>query len=123
MSRGQAEDARTHGYLGNLLWGRDYPHVEGTFHPPDDPRAEPMTQVALRHVLSVVPPEDRAMVAGETLVKVFGLDRDKLARVAASIGAPSADALGRAPDAIPEVLPGSNAFLGHSGPWQDDRCG
>jgi hypothetical protein len=71
----------------------------------------------------VVPPEDRAKVAGETLVKVFGLDRDRLARVAATIGAPSADDLGRAPDSIPEVLPGSNAFLGHSGPWQEERIG
>jgi predicted TIM-barrel fold metal-dependent hydrolase len=122
MSRGQAEDARDHGYLGNLLWGRDYPHVEGTVHPPGDPGAEPMTQTALRHVLSVLAPEDRARVAGETLVKVFGLDRERLAAVAARIGAPTAIALGTPPAAIPEVLPGSNAFLGHSGPWQEERA-
>jgi hypothetical protein len=38
MSRWQAEDARTHGYLGNLLWGRDYPTSREHFSSPTDRR-------------------------------------------------------------------------------------
>jgi predicted TIM-barrel fold metal-dependent hydrolase len=123
MSRWQAEDARTHGYLGNLLWGRDYPHVEGTFQQPDGPETEPVTRIALRNVVSAVPPAERSNVAGENLVRVFGLDRNKLGRVAAAIGAPSGDELATAPEILPTLHPSSNAFRGHAGPREDELLG
>ena len=55
MSTFQAEEAWREGYAENVLWGRDYPHVEGTWAPRDDPDAEPITKLALRHVFSNVP--------------------------------------------------------------------
>ena len=36
-----------HGYDANIVWGSDYPHVEGTFLHQDDPSAEPITQLSL----------------------------------------------------------------------------
>lgn len=118
MSTWQAEDATRNGYAGNVLWGRDYPHVEGVFQHLDDPDAEPVTRVALRHLFSHVPTRETAMMAGENLVRVFALDADHLRKVAADIGAPTFAELAVAPDpaTFPPVGENSNAFRGQAGP-------
>ena len=84
MSTWQAEDATRNGYAANVLWGRDYPHVEGVFQQLDDPDAVPVTRVALRHLFSHVPTTETAMMAGENLMRVFALDADYLRQVAAT---------------------------------------
>jgi predicted TIM-barrel fold metal-dependent hydrolase len=114
MSTFQAEEAVAEGYVENLLWGRDYPHVEGTWQATDDPDAEPITKLALRHVLSRVPTGDALRIAGQNAVRVYGLDGDYLAGVAARIGAPTAAELAVAPETLPE-LDRSNAFVGQAG--------
>ena len=55
LSGEMAEEACREGYATNVIWGSDYPHVEGTFQALDDPDAEPVTRLSLRHVLSRVP--------------------------------------------------------------------
>ena len=110
-----AEDAWRHGYDRNIVWGSDYPHVEGTFVKVDDPEAEPITQLSLRNTLSRVPPESAALMAGENAVSAYGLDRDELVAVADRIGAPSLRTLTTAPDSLPEIPEGSMAFSGQVG--------
>ncbi|MGH9051225.1 MAG: amidohydrolase family protein [Acidimicrobiia bacterium] len=120
MSGEMAEDAWRQGYATNVVWGSDYPHVEGTFQHLDDPDAEPITRLSLRHVLSRVPSREALLMAGQNGVRVYGLDGDELARVAARIGAPTAEELATAPEALPEISPRSNAFRGQAGPRAED---
>ena len=115
LSPAMAEDAWRHGYDRNIVWGSDYPHVEGTFVKVDDPDAEPITQLSLRNTLSRVPAESAALMAGENGVRAYGLDRDELVAVARRIGAPSLRTLTTAPDALPEIPEGSMAFTGQVG--------
>ena len=75
------------GYASNVLWGRDYPHAEGVFQHLDDPDAEPVTRIALRNLFSHVPPRETVQMAGENVIRVFGLDGDYLQKVAVDIGA------------------------------------
>lgn len=115
ISTFQAEEAWREGYAENVLWGRDYPHVEGTWAPSDDPEAEPVTKLALRYVFSKVPTREALLMAGENAVGVYGLDATYLAAVAARIGAPTPAELSVAPDAIPDAGR-SIAFVGQAGP-------
>ena len=114
MSTFQAEEAWREGYAENVLWGRDYPHVEGTWRPVAD-GDEPVTKLALRHVLSRVPAREALQIAGQNAVRVYWLDVKHLAKVAAEIGAPSAAELAVAPKSLPDV-DSSNAFVGQAGP-------
>ena len=52
ISTDQVEEACREGYAENVLWGQDYPHVEGVFQVQDDPDAEPIPRLALRHAFS-----------------------------------------------------------------------
>jgi predicted TIM-barrel fold metal-dependent hydrolase len=63
--------------LGNLLWGTDYPHCEGTW---------PHTRVAMRHTFASVPEEETRLILGENAVDVYHFDRDKLRAIADRIG-------------------------------------
>ena len=116
LSSHLADEASRDGFAGNIMWGRDYPHIEGVWQHLGDPAAEPITKLALRNTLHSVPAADRARMAGENAVRELGLDRAKLASVAARIGAPSVDDLGVAPGLLPEVGERSNAFRGQAGP-------
>jgi predicted TIM-barrel fold metal-dependent hydrolase len=118
MSTWQAEDAVRNGYASNVLWGRDYPHAEGVFQHLDDPEAEPVTRIALRNLFSHVPPRETVQMAGENVIRVFGLDADYLQNVAVDIGAQTLAQLADAPDpaTFPPIDQISNAFRGQAGP-------
>jgi hypothetical protein len=116
MSTFQAEEAWRESYATNVLWGRDYPHAEGTYLYTEHPEEEPITRLALRHVFSCVPTREALLMAGDNAVGVFGLDGDALARVAARIGALTTDELATRPESLPEVPSSSNAFRGQAGP-------
>ena len=48
----EAEQAVLHGFQSQLMWGSDYPHLEGTFvHPDDDGHAVGDEAGAAQHVL------------------------------------------------------------------------
>lgn len=115
LSPEMAQDAWHHGYDQNVIWGSDYPHVEGTFVHLDDPDAEPITQLALRNTFGHVPPTSAARMAGENGVRAFGLDREELRAVAQRIGAPSLRSLTTPPDVLPKIPDGSMAFSGQVG--------
>ena len=63
--------------IGNLMWGTDYPHCEGTW---------PHTRVAQRHTFGSVPEEEARMILGENAIDVYHLDRAALREVADRIG-------------------------------------
>ena len=111
-----AGQAHREGFVGNVLWGRDYPHIEGTFQVRDDDRAEPISQLSLRCAVSGLPPAERAMIAGTNAVRALGLDGAALARVATAIGAPTIAELGEHPAELPAISERSNAFRGQAGP-------
>ena len=110
-----AEEAWREGYASNVMWGRDYPHVEGTFLYTDDAQAEPVSRLSLRHTLSRLPTREALLIAGENALGVYGLDRERLAEVAARIAAPTAAELSTPPRSLPEVPSKSNAFRGQAG--------
>ena len=63
--------------LDNLLWGSDYPHIEGTW---------PRTKLAMRNTLWDVPVDDVRKILGENALAVYPLNADALAAIAARIG-------------------------------------
>src|SRR4051812_19592035 len=111
----QAKEAVEEGFVDNVLWGRDYPHVEGVWQAPGENEPEPLTKVGLRYVFSRVATDDALKMAGQNAVDVFKLDGDYLGKVAAQVGAPTGVELGVPPTELPETF-GSNAFVGQAGP-------
>ncbi|HET6950699.1 MAG TPA: amidohydrolase family protein [Acidimicrobiales bacterium] len=98
----EAEQAVLHGFDSQLMWGSDYPHVEGTYVNPEGAGTPSVTRLALRNSFcSLAPDQIRRMVGGNA-IEVYDLDRDALERVAASIGAPTIDELTTPIDAVPE---------------------
>jgi len=75
----------------NLMWGSDYPHVEGT---------HPYTRLSLQTTFAGIEPDYVRRMIGQTAVEVYGLDAGKLAAVAADIG-PTVDELSSAPEERP----------------------
>jgi predicted TIM-barrel fold metal-dependent hydrolase len=63
--------------IENLLWGDDYPHVEGTW---------PLTDLCLRDTFAEVPEADARKILGENALDVYGFDREALLPIAARIG-------------------------------------
>ena len=61
----------------NLLWGSDYPHIEGTW---------PRTRLAMRNTLWDVPVDEVRKVLGENALGVYPLDAEALEPIAARIG-------------------------------------
>jgi predicted TIM-barrel fold metal-dependent hydrolase len=114
ISPWQALDAVDHRYVDNVLWGRDYPHIEGVFQATVAPGDEPMTKLALRHVFSRIPAADAAKILGANALRVFGLDGGALQTVADRIAAPTLAELAVAPEVLPDNE--GNGFIGQSGP-------
>jgi predicted TIM-barrel fold metal-dependent hydrolase len=90
QSRHEAEVAIAEGWSGNVMWGSDYPHPEGTYHwQPEDSDATPTTRLAMRNTFSGLPDTEVRNMLGETGVGVYNFDREALGKVAERIGAPS----------------------------------
>jgi hypothetical protein len=67
----------------NMIFGRDYPHPEGTW---------PHTAGWLRDAFEGVPDDELRLILGENAVRFFGLDHARLAEIAKRIG-PTIDEL------------------------------
>src|SRR3954447_18877443 len=63
--------------IGNLLWGNDLPHPEGTY---------PHTRRWINERFAAVPEDEARLVLGETAVDLYGLDRSRLQDIADRIG-------------------------------------
>jgi hypothetical protein len=80
------EVERRHGIgLDAWLFGADYPHPEGTW---------PNTRTWLQAAFKGVPENEMRAMLGENAIKVYGLDKDWLAGIAAKIGPNAGDILG-----------------------------
>ena len=71
----EAEQAVLHGFESQLMWGSDYPHVEGTFVHPDGAAMPSVTRLALRNTFCNIPPEHTRRMIGENAIDVYDLDR------------------------------------------------
>ncbi len=76
MSRIEAERRHEIG-LGNIMWGTDYPHPEGTW---------PITEKMMVETFHGLPEADIERMLGGTAVDWYGLDRDALVAIAERIG-------------------------------------
>ena len=111
LSRAEADDAVAHGYVDRLLWGADYPHMEGTFQVGETS----FTRLSLRFALAGHDEATVRAVLGGNAATVYGLDLDRLAPIAAAIGAPTFDELREPLEAVPA---GASSFAFRTfGPW------
>ena len=77
--------------VDKIMWGQDYPHVEGTY---------PFTLEALRNTFAGVPIDEVAAMVGGNAAGVYGFDLDGLAPIAARVG-PSVDEVAVPLDEVP----------------------
>src|SRR5262249_39667064 len=76
--------------VGNLMWGNDFPHPEGTW---------PHTKEWLRTAFWDVPIDETTAILGGNAVDVYQFDADALGPVAARIG-PTPEELGQTGDGL-----------------------
>jgi hypothetical protein len=76
--------------VGNIMWGNDLPHPEGTY---------PHTRYWIRERFRDVATDETRQMLGSTAAAVYGLDLDALAPLADKIGPTVADVHGEAPPA------------------------
>jgi predicted TIM-barrel fold metal-dependent hydrolase len=116
MAPFEAETAVREGYWRNVIWGRDYPHIEGTYQYQEDggKEANP-TRLALRYAFSGIDAEKALAMVGTNGVRVYGLDAGALQAVADRIGAPTLAELAEPIDEIPKN--GGVLSFRTIGPW------
>ena len=74
--------------IGNLMWGNDLPHPEGTF---------PYTRYWLRERFRDVPPDETERILGLTAAKLYGVDVEALRPLVDKIGPTRDEVHGDAP--------------------------
>ncbi len=102
LAHHEAVAAWRDGYADRLMWGSDYPHVEGTFQYPASWSDESMTRQSLRFTFGGLPAGAVRAMAGQNAAAAYGLDYPELARLASSIGAPTYEDLARPLERVPE---------------------
>jgi predicted TIM-barrel fold metal-dependent hydrolase len=108
--------AVAHGLDSQLMWGSDYPHLEGTFVYPEGRVMPSVTRLSLRNTFCDVPPAATLRMVGQNAIDVYGLDGDALATIAAEIDAPTLDDLATPIDEVPEGA-SVTAFRSGAGGW------
>jgi len=111
----EVEQALLHGLDRQLLWGSDYPHLEGTFVYPDGRNMPSVTRLALQNTFCGFAKADVRRMVGENAIDVYNLDAAALQAIANEIG-PTSDDLATP---INEVPPGASrsAFRSGQGGW------
>jgi hypothetical protein len=92
--------------VDTLAFGRDYPHTESTW---------PNTLTYFSDLFRSVPENEVRAVLGGNLVRFFGLDRAKLAKLADRIG-PTFKQIAEGAGLSPELLAHLNMRCGYSNP-------
>jgi predicted TIM-barrel fold metal-dependent hydrolase len=111
LSRSEAEGAIRDGYADRLMWGADYPHMEGTFQVGDTS----IGKLSLRFTFAGLPETVVRPILGETAARVYGLDLGALGAIAKEIDAPTFAELSEPVEVIP---PGASPFAFRTiGPW------
>lgn len=112
----EVEQALLHGLSSQLLWGSDYPHLEGTFVWPEGRDVPSVTRLALRNTFCNISASETARMVGGNAVEVYGLDADALRTIARDIDAPTLDDLATPIDAVPAGA-SVTAFRAGAGGW------
>jgi len=86
MPPSEVHEAIEEGYADQVIWGRDYPHGEGTYKYPESPDEESQTRHYLRWSFAGVPLEMAEKMLSETGIYAYDLDKAALEKVAARIG-------------------------------------
>jgi len=86
MPPSAVHEAIGEGYADQVIWGRDYPHGEGTYKFPESEGEESQTRHYLRWAFAGVPLEEARKMLSESGIYAYDLDQAALARVAARIG-------------------------------------
>jgi predicted TIM-barrel fold metal-dependent hydrolase len=111
LSRREAEGAVRDGYADRLLWGADYPHMEGTFQVGE----ASLTRASMRFTFAGLDEPTVRSILGATAIDVYRLDAAALTGVARAIDAPTFAELSEPLDVMPE---GASAFAFRTaGPW------
>ena len=97
--------------IETMLFGRDFPHPEGTW---------PNTKDWLRNAFAGVPDDELRLMLGENAIRFLDLDRDRLAEIARRIGPTLADLRGAGPEIAPELLEHFDARGGYLKPAEGD---
>jgi len=106
FSRGECERRHEVG-VERIMWGSDFPHVEGTW---------PFTSTSLRWTFAGVPEAELARMLGGNAQRCYAFDREALARASARIG-PTLDQLQGSAD-LPRDERASRSFaFRQNGPW------
>ena len=90
------------GFADNMLWGRDYPHGEGTYKFPESEDEESLTTYYLRWAFGGMDPADARRILSESAVRAYHLDEQELAATAARIGPTAAEVTRPLDDISPE---------------------
>lgn len=112
----EVEQAVAHGLESQLLWGSDYPHLEGTFVNPEGRDVPSVTRQALRNTFCGVEPAKMMQMVSQNAIDVYGLDAAALDAVAASIGGPTLAELSRPITSVPAGA-SPTAFRTGAGGW------
>ena len=112
----EVEQAAVEGFSTQLMWGSDYPHVEGTYLYPDGTDMPSVTRLSLRNTFCRIPVEETRRMIADNAVHVYDLDRARLEEIAAAISAPTAEDLRTPIDAVPEGA-SFHAFRSGSSGW------
>jgi predicted TIM-barrel fold metal-dependent hydrolase len=75
-----------------ITWGRDFPHLEGTW---------PYTEAALRTAFYDMPEDETRAVLGDSGIRIYNLDRQRLTEIAARIG-PRPSRISQPLETVPE---------------------
>jgi hypothetical protein len=81
--------------IKQVAFGRDYPHAEGTW---------PNTKLWLHDAFKGVPETEVRDILGENAIRVIGLDRPKLAKIAELVGPSIEEIMGSKPALDPKLL-------------------
>jgi len=104
MSNAEAKSAVQQGLTNNVMWGRDFPHLEGTW---------PFTRLSLRKTMEGIEPPAIQRILGGNALDVFGLDAAALTALSGKIGPTLGEVMTPlVPDDLPEDAKWTMAFRG-----------
>ena len=101
LARFEAEAAIEEGYVDRVMWGSDYPHMEGTFQHDPERAAPSIGRIALQSTFAGLDAASIRAMVGENAARVFGCDLSQLRSVARAAAAPSVADLGEVPPSPP----------------------
>jgi hypothetical protein len=112
----EVEQAVAHGIESQLMWGSDYPHIEGTFVYQDGADMPSVTRLSLRNTFCGLAPAATLRMVGQNAIDVYNLDAIALQEIAVAIDAPTLDELATPIDTVPAEA-SVTAFRQGAGGW------